>query len=380
MKIGFSATTVQGGRSGVAQYKFSLIRQLVQIEGVDLTLFIHSRERHLFELAKGRCQIEELPLAASSPVGDILWHQLLLPLRAYRLGLDVVHVPSYRRMVFAAPCPQVATIHDLAPFRLRGKYDALRTFYGKVVAKRLAKRQQKLIAVSDNTAADIERFFGVARDRVEVIHNGIDHSRFHPRGRAAAREEIASIFGLERPFFLYVSRLEHPAKNHVRLIEAFERFKNETGSRWELVLAGGDWHGADQIKQAAAASSAADSIRFLGFVPDEDLPTLYRAAGAMVFPSLFEGFGLPPVEAMACGTPVISSTRGALEEVIGDGALVIDPESIANISAALVGFASDAAAAIGLRDRGFTNARRFRWERNAEAVVEIYKSVVVGSA
>ncbi|MDG2124633.1 MAG: hypothetical protein P8J87_13095 [Verrucomicrobiales bacterium] len=111
----------------------------------------------------------------------------------------------------------------------------------------------------------------------------------------------------------------------------------------------GDWHGADQSKQAAAVSSAADSIRFLGFVPDEDLPPLYRVAGA-------------------------------LEEVIGDGALVIDPELMASISAALVGFGSHAVVAIGLRGRGFTNARRFQLERNAEAVAENYKSVVLGSA
>jgi glycosyltransferase involved in cell wall biosynthesis len=294
------------------------------------------------------------------------------------MKLDVLHVPSYRRLVRRAPCPTVGTIHDLAPFHVRGKYDVARMFYGRVVVKTLARRQKEIIAVSRCTARDIERFFGIPESRQHVIHNGIDHERFRPGDAGMDREEVARRHGLDRPYFLYVSRLEHPAKNHVRLIEAFAAFKRETGSDWLLALGGGDWHGAEAIRAAAAAADCAGDIRFLGFVPDAGLPALYRGAEAMVYPSLFEGFGLPPVEAMACGTPVISSSRGALEEVIGDAALVVDPESVEGMARALGELAGSGELAGRMRERGLANAARFDWGRTAEQVEAVYRKAAGG--
>ncbi len=373
MKIGLTATMVQGGRSGVAQYVFSLARELIRAGRVDLTLFVLENEKPLFDFAAGGCRLVAVPQSAAPPVKNILWHQLTLPGLARELGLDVLHVPSYRRLVRSAPCPTVGTIHDLAPFHVAGKYDMARMFYGRVVVKSLARRQKELIAVSHCTARDIERFFGIPQSRQHVIHNGIDHDRFLPGDNDAARALAAEKHGLTQPFFLYVSRLEHPGKNHVRLIEAFTAFKQATGSPWQLALGGGDWHGADAIKAAAAASPVAADIKFLGFVPDTALPDLYRASRAMVYPSLFEGFGLPPVEAMACGTPVISSTRGALEEVVADAALILQPESVPDITAALTRFATDPALAPALSEKGLANAARFHWSRTAARVTEVYE-------
>lgn len=372
MKAGLTATMVQGGRSGVAQYVFSLVRELIRQGKVDLSVFVLENELPLFDFAKDGCRIVPVPQAVAPAVKNIVWHQRTLPKLAKELKLDVLHVPSYRRLVRSAPCPAVGTIHDLAPFHVRGKYDFARMFYGRVVVKHLARRQRELIAVSHCTARDIERFFGIPQSRQHVIHNGIDHDRFFPGEAGAAKAAVAEKHGLDRPFFLYVSRLEHPGKNHVRLIEAFTAFKQATGSPWLLALGGGDWHGAEAIKAAAAASPVAGDIRFLGFVPDGGLQDLYRAAEAMVYPSLFEGFGLPPVEAMACGTPVISSTRGALEEVVADAALTVDPEKVADMTAALSKLATSPALAASLREKGLANAGRFHWSRTAEAVAGVY--------
>ncbi len=373
MKVGLTATMIQGGRSGVAQYVFSLVRELVRAGQVDLDVFVLEDELPLLDFAKDGCRLIPVSSAAAPPVKNILWHQLTLPTLAADLKLDVLHVPSYRRLVRRAPCPTVGTIHDLAPFHVKGKYDLARMFYGRVVVKSLARAQQEIIAVSHCTARDIENFFGIPQSRLHVIHNGIDHDRFFPGDIAAARSWTAEKHGITAPYFLYVSRLEHPGKNHVRLIEAFVAFKKATGSTWQLALGGGDWHGCEAIKSAAAASPFASDIRFLGFVPDADLPNLYRAARGMVYPSLFEGFGLPPIEAMACGTPVISSTRGALEEVVADAALIVDPENIPDITRALTELSADPALAESLKSRGLANAARFHWSRTAAEVTEIYR-------
>jgi len=373
MKIGLTATMIQGGRSGVAQYVFSLVRELIRAGGVDLNVFVLEDELPLLDFAKDGCNLIPVPRAAAPPVKNILWHQLSLPKLAGNLKLDVLHVPSYRRLVRSAPCPTVGTIHDLAPFHIKGKYDLARMFYGRVVVKSLARHQQEIIAVSHCTARDIESFFGIPQSRLHVIHNGIDHQRFFPGDHAAARTWTAEKHQLTAPYFLYVSRLEHPGKNHVRLIEAFVEFKKATGTDCLLALGGGDWHGCEAIKSAAAASPYASDIRFLGFVPDADLPDLYRAARCMVYPSLFEGFGLPPIEAMACGTPVISSTRGALEEVVADAALIIDPENVADITRALIAISADPDLTETLKSKGLANAARFHWSRTAAEVTEIYR-------
>jgi glycosyltransferase involved in cell wall biosynthesis len=376
MKIGLTATVVQGGRSGVAQYVFSLIREMLPIRDIELTVFALEDELPLFDFAADQIKIVPVPRRASSPVKNILWHQTELPNLASQHQLDLLHVPSYRRLIFRAPCPTIGTIHDLAPFHVRGKYDFARMFYGRVVVKQLARRQKELIAVSHNTARDIERFFGIPASTIKVIHNGIDHQRFYPDSPDVARAWMANKHGVEAPFFLYISRLEHPAKNHERLISAFDAFKSRTGLDWKLVLGGGDWHGSAAIYEAASASPFAKDITFLGFVADEDLASLYRAARCMVYPSLFEGFGLPPVEAMACGTPVISSTRGALEEVVADAALTIDPENIEDIAQALITLSSDDTLVSQLTTKGLANAARFHWSRSAGQVAEIYRQAL----
>ena len=285
-------------------------------------------------------------------------------------------------MIWRAQCPGVATIHDLAPFHVPGKYDRARMFYARHVARWLATRQKQILTISQTTADDIRRFLGVSAERINVIFNGIDHERFHPGDAEEARRFVTEHYGLRKPYFIYVSRLEHPSKNHVRLIEAFNAFRSQIESgrdaalrcpRWQLVFAGGDWHGADVIHQAARRSPFASEIRSLGFVPAEDLPLLYRAAGACVYPSLFEGFGLPPIEAMACGCPVISSNRGSLGEVVEDAGMQLDPEDIAAWKMALGRISCDALLHAQLRSPGLIHARQFDWRQTAAATISVYK-------
>lgn len=371
MKIAISTSVIQRGKTGVAQYVFALVRALLaHADKHEFHLLVLEEDVPIFDFAKEKMKIVPVAEKWRSAIKNIAWHQFILPAWLKREGIDVLHVPSYRRMVWRAPCATVATIHDLAPFHVKGKYDLARMIYGRVIVKQLALRQDAIVSISTNTAQDIERFFSVPVRDQNVILNGLDHSRFRP----------AEVSKPETPFFLYVSRLEHPAKNHVRLIEAFNHFKTLTGSPWQLVLGGSDWHGAEVIHATAQASPYAKDIRFLGFVPDADLPDLYRRAGAMVYPSLFEGFGMPPVEAMACGCPVISSTAGSLAEVVGDAALTINPKNVLSIQRALSEIATNEATRQRLIEAGFANARRFDWNANAAEVMRVYHKASVRRA
>lgn len=372
MRIGLSTSVMQRGRSGVGQYVLALVRALLPFaDRHDFTLFALREDVPRFEFARGAMRIVPVPEFFRPAVRDVLWHQTVLPWLARRHRLDVLHVPSYRRLLWARPCPLVATIHDLAAFRVAGKYDRARMFYGRVVARLLARRQDEIIAISRHTACDIAAFFGLPRQRLAVIHNGLDHERFRPAAPGEART-VPSPGRVTAPSFLYVARLEHPAKNHVKLVRAFNAFKEATESPWQLVLGGSDWHGAEHIHAEVKRSPFAADIVTLGFVPDGELAAWYRAADGMVFPSAHEGFGLPPIEAMACGCPVISSDRGALGEIVGQAALLIDPDDERSFAFQLARFASDAALRADLRAAGLVQASRYDWQRTAEATLDIY--------
>lgn len=365
------------GKTGIGQYVFALTRALLAQGGAHrFVLFVLEEDLPLFDFAKDRVELVPVPEKFRPAVNDIRWHQTQLPRLAGELRLDVLHVPSYRRMLWRKPCPLVVTIHDLAPFRVAGKYDWMRMFYGRVVARRLARRQDAIIAISQTTARDLQQFFAAPPDRVTVIHNGIEHARFCPGSSEVAKTVIASRFRIYDPFFLYVARLEHPGKNHVRLIAAFNQFKAATGSDWQLALAGSDWHGAGAIHAAIKQSPVAGHIHTLGFVGDPDLPILYRAADAFVFPSLYEGFGLPPIEAMACGCPVISSARGSLGEVVGEAASIINPEDISDMAARLQVMAENLSLRKTWRAAGLARAKKFDWLQTAKETMEVYERVV----
>lgn len=373
MKIGFSTSVIQRGKTGVAQYVFALLKAFHELqEDHQFVLFVLEEDEPFFSHFRDRFQIEVVSEKFRPPIKNIIWHQTILPRLAKKHRLDVVHVPSYRRLPIVAPCARVGTIHDLAPFRVPGKYDLARMFYGRVVVKRLAAMQDQLIAVSGNTATDLNLFFRLGEERVTVVRNGLDHDRFHPHDRVDASALARIRFGLSQPYLLYVARLEHPGKNHIRLIEAFEEFQKQSKSDWVLALGGSDWHGAEVIHERIAQSPARDSIRVLGFVADQDLPALYSAAKAFIYPSLYEGFGMPPVEAMACGCPVICSDRGSLGEVVGDAAMIVQPENSVSIRDSILKFYNSESLRSEYIRKGLERAAQYSWEKAARETLAVY--------
>jgi glycosyltransferase involved in cell wall biosynthesis len=381
MKIGLSTTMIQRGQTGIGQYLFALLRALSSLSvRHQFNLFVLEDDLPLFEFARPAMNVIPVPEAWRKPAQNILWHQTALPKLARSLRLDVLHVPSYRRLLWSSPCAMVATIHDLAPFRLPKKYDWKRMFYGKRIVPFLARRQDKIIAISKTTASDIQSYFQVPGRRLHVIYNGVNHERFHPGDTSDSQICVRQKHGIQAPFFLYVARLEHPGKNHVRLIAAFNQFKQAAKTNHKLVLAGSDWHGAEIIHAMIRQSPWAKDIIRLGFVQDQDLASFYRVAEAFIFPSLVEGFGMPVIEAMACGCPVVCSSDGALGEVAGDAALGLkNAKNIDELAGHLANVASNPGLRGQLRNSGLRRAAAFDWKLTAEATLEVYRQASLKS-
>ena len=273
----------------------------------------------------------------------------------------------------------VATIHDLAfehypeTFTRRGSWQL------RLTVRRTARLAARILTVSEFSRQDLLRTYGLPEERVVVTWNGVD-SRFQPTPEPGEAERLASRYGLREGYLLAVGSLQ-PRKNLPRLIRAYACLRrNQPQLTCPLVIAGRElWLTGEiyrELERELAGERWRDDIIFTGYVPDEDLPALYRQARLLIYPSLFEGFGLPPVEAMACGVPVITSRTGSLPEVCGDAARLVDPESVESIAGAMLELLSDEAGCRQLVTRGLAQARRFDWQATAERTRTIYQEAV----
>lgn len=377
MKVLLSAGMIQGGRSGVGRYVIALGEAMVREQSsVDLHVAGLEADRALFPWLKNDRWIS-IPPNMSGGVMNLLWHQVSLNAEVRKHGIDLVHIPSYRRMMWSCAVPQVATIHDCAPFILREKYDFARGFFGRVAVPMIARRVQHVIAVSETTGKDVVRFMKVPLENVSVIPNGIDHLMFKPQDPASVAD-FRRRKNLAQPFFLYVARLEHPAKNHVRLIHAFESLAASGAFAGQLILPGAPWHGSEIVTRAVEESPFKDRIRLEGFVDNDDLPLWYAAAEALVFPSLMEGFGLPLLEAQACGTRIATADSTSLPEVAGPAGILFDGLDETSIASAMERLATMSMDERRKRESdGIQWSARFTWSAHASEAVRVYKRAML---
>lgn len=371
MTIGVSCFATDRGRSGIGRYVVSLLREFAAMAGPDerFEIALAADEEDLFLPHDARFLALPVAPVLASPLPNVAWHLAALPALARRRRWDAAFLPAAnRRLPFAMPCPTVGVVHDLASLHVAGKYDPARTFYVTRVLPGLMRRLTRVVVPSTSTRDDVVRAALVPPERIAVIFHGVDHDRFGQKDVAASR--VRARLRIEGPYLLYVSRIEHPGKNHVGLIRAFERLKAPGDVPHRLVLAGPDWSGAEEVHRVAEASSVREAIVFAGFVAPEDLPDLYAAAEAVVFPSLYEGFGLPVLEAMACGAPVACSDRSSLPEVAGDAALLFDPADHEAMAEAMRRLVRDAGLRRDLATRGLARSREFTWRRTAERTLQ----------
>jgi glycosyltransferase involved in cell wall biosynthesis len=269
-----------------------------------------------------------------------------------------------------SPCPAVITIHDLSFLRFPNLFRPANRLYLKTLTQLSARRAHRLIAVSRYTAAETTRLLGVPQERVDVVYHGIN-----PAFRPLPNDEVMAFRrhrGLPERFVLFVGTLE-PRKNLVRLVEAFSHVRD---GQVRLVLVGGKGWLYDELFAKVEALGLGSEVIFPGYVMSEELPLWYNAAHALAYPSLYEGLGLPVLEAQACGTPVLTSNASSLPEAGGDAALMADPHDVESLAAGLKRLLTDESLRYQCRERGLAHAARFSWARSAEETADVYRRAI----
>jgi glycosyltransferase involved in cell wall biosynthesis len=298
-----------------------------------------------------------------------VWIQYSLPSRIRRTRADVFHAPATVGPYWQ-PCPAVFTLHDLAVIRYPGAFDPLWRWWAREALHVVVPRAAAVIAVSESSRRDAIEQLGLQPERVHVVYHGCD-PLFRPIADAPLRDAVIDRLGLREPFILSVGTLE-PRKNVTRLLQAFRRLKDEYSVRHQLVVVGGKGWLYRTIFDEVQRLGLVGQVMFTGYVAREDLPALYGAAELLVYPSLYEGFGLPPLEAMACGCPVVTSDRSSLPEVVGEAAICVDPTDVGGMADAIAAVIHDPTRRVEMIRRGLERARLFSWERAAEETLEVY--------
>lgn len=350
--------------AGIHTYIEQTLRRLPEADpDLRLTLFARYAPAGL----SGAIEQRSTRWPTGRPVLRIVWEQLRLPTAAR--GCDVLHASAFVAPQIALR-PTVVTIYDLS-FALYPQYfRGLNQAYLRIGTRRSARRARRVLAISEHTRRDIHRLYGVPLDRIDVAYPGVDAAL------APASPEAVETFKRQKQlpdrFLLFLGTLE-PRKNLVMLIQAFAQLKRERPDA-ALVLAGGVGWLADEVFTEIDRSGVKDSIVMPGFVPDEEKALWYASATTFVYPSIYEGFGLPPLEAMACGTPVIVSNAASLPEVVGEAGLNVAPDDVSGWSHAMRRAWSDAALRAELTERGLKQAQCFSWAETARVTAAAYRA------
>ena len=358
MRIGFDATPLSAPYSGVGTYAANLLHALQmksQEEIVTLAPLSTNGNRH-------------------RPVSNkTLWMQLTLPRDISYLDLDICHFTNFVAPLLC-PCPTVITIHDMTLWMFPELHPTRRLAAMRPIIPLAAQHASAIIAVSKSAKADIVSILDLDPDKVHVVYEA-PAEHFQPINDEEYLTRIRARYHLSDPFILYVGTLE-PRKNIVRLLEAFAELCHSGTVPHHFVIIGNRGWKDSPIFEAVERLKIGKFIRFIGQIPAEDLAALYNLAEAFVFPSLYEGFGLPVIEAMACGAPVVTSRRGSLQEIADDAAEFIDPTDIQSIKQGLLRVLCDPGYAHELSQRGLQRAAQFRWSDAADQTRWIYRNVL----
>lgn len=372
MLIGYEASALQGCKSGVGYYAENLLAGMMSIAPHHDYMLFSNRE---INGSWTRLAQERIYNKRYFPI-RLAWMQGVLPGTLRQVRPDICHFPNYLAPI-ATSCPYVVTIHDMTLFITPRLHRWKKILLDRTLIPHVARKASAIVTVSKSARDDIVRLLKVPGDKVHVIMNAVSPA-FKRVEDPLKLDEVRMRYGLQGPYILYVGNIE-PRKNLARLIDAFAILKKR-GLPHKLAMVGQPgWH-CEPIYAEVERQGLKSEVNFTGYVPFEDLPALYSAATAMAFPSIYEGFGLPVLEAMACGTPVVTSKSSGLAEVADGAALLVDPLSVDEIANALHRICTESELPCELRHLGLARASEFTWEHAAHRTLGVYEQVLARRA
>jgi glycosyltransferase involved in cell wall biosynthesis len=370
MRLGYLTYGLDRAPTGIGRYAVGLLRALAAIPGSPEIVLLTTEREDRYGLW-GRFERHALPGCRLLPAMLTLGN-LALSWAAHRYRLDLVHDPN-GIAPFLGPRGEarwVVTIHDTFAHVASATTSALDRWRYRHLLPRAARKADVVLTDSHCSRGDLVRHLKLLPERVQVVHLGIDPC-FAPVPKGAARRIARERYGIRLPYALYVGGI-NARKNIARLFQAYALVRRHHPDLTLVVAGKRQWQTAE-IDAVFRQLGLEPYVQFTGYVADADLPALYSAAEVFVFPSLYEGFGLPPLEAMACGTPVVTSNVSSLPEVVGDAALTIDPYDVAGLAAAIERVLADAALRTELRAKGLARAQQFTWKHAARATLAVYE-------
>lgn len=367
MNIAVDAREAAGVPAGKGRYVIEIIKNLAVIDRQN-NYFLYTKQPIDLELPANF----EVVIIGGPPGGRQLW----LAKDARRRDCQLLFAPTGYLPVIFSLIPCVATVHDLALFVTKQAKPALKTLLAERLLLGLAARKAKqIITPSQSTKNDLVKLLKIPADKITVTLLGYDKASFQPTAKAPDDEaKILKSYDIPDDYLLFIGTLE-PRKNIENLIIAYAKLPSAIQDRHKLVIGGGKGWYFDSIFTTVKELKLDEKIQFLGRVPDEHLPALYRGAKLFVFPSFYEGFGLPPLEAMACGTPVITSNLSSLPEVVGEAGVLVDPQNPAKLASAIESLLTDKAAYSRLKKLSLEQAERFSWEEAAKQTLAVFEQV-----
>ncbi len=371
VNIALNAMQVRAAKTGVGQYIHALLEAMVEQATQDqFTVYCNAANVANYKLPVANLSTPVWGLSGRARALRLLHEYALFPRELANQHYDVFHGAS-NFLPLRKVCPYVVTIHDLSYYVHPWRCPPVRRRYWYMMTANTVAVADRIISDSENTRQDIARFFPKAAGKIRVVHCAA-HSRFRPLPYDRGQARLPEVIG-DRPYILYVGTLE-PGKNVERTIHAFEAVAADYPHH-QLALVGDRGWLFESIFAAAEKSPFRDRILFLGHLHDETVVELFNFCELFVYPSLYEGFGLPPLEAMACGAPVITSNTSSIPEVVGDAAVTVAPTDDAALAAAMRQVLADEGLRKDLRTRGLARAAQFSWRTAAQQTLEVYREV-----
>ena len=369
MKIGIDTFTCDSGQSAIGAYLTNILKRIPP-SGAKFELFGWEFDRYAYSEAAP--DMEFIPRCSiQGRYANSLWHFIRYPKLAQSREWNACFFPAaHRCLPVKSSCPSIGVVHDMTPWWERKNKEYFNTLV-RVILPSALRKLDRIIAVSEWVKQELIDITGVKENIIEVVPNGINTESFFHRPRGEESVLLIQPFSFRRPYVLYVSRLEHPLKNHVKLIEAFGIFKERTRYPHRLVLAGGESKGADKVKEFVDSSPYRNDIFLTGHFPTTSLPELYSGADIVVIPSQYEGFGMGVLEAMASDVPVACARAASLPETAEHAALYFDPSNAEDIADRMVMLTSNRELHRECRRLGLERAKHFSWDKCAARTLEI---------